>query len=175
MDAVLKFDFFILDLIRNNPTCGFFDGLMVFFTKLGDGGIVWIALTVICLISDKYRKVGAAMAVSLVIALLAGVMGLKELVARPRPFQLKDVYLLIPEPAGFSFPSGHTMASFAAAFSVWLTHKKEGTLTLIVAALIGFSRIYLYVHFLTDVLAGAVLGILFGWIGTALVYKKIKF
>lgn len=175
MDAVLKFDFFILDLIRNNLTCGFFDGLMVFFTKLGDGGIVWIALTVICLISDKYRKVGAAMAVSLVIALLAGVMGLKELVARPRPFQLKDVYLLIPEPAGFSFPSGHTMVSFAAAFSVWLTHKKEGALSLIVAALIGFSRIYLYVHFLTDVLAGAVLGILFGWIGTALVYKKIKF
>lgn len=175
MDAVLKFDFFILDLIRNNLTCGFFDGLMVFFTKLGDGGIVWIALTVICLISDKYRKVGAAMAVSLAIALLAGVMGLKELVARPRPFQLKDVYLLIPEPAGFSFPSGHTMVSFAAAFSVWLTHRKEGALTLIVAALIGFSRIYLYVHFLTDVLAGAVLGILFGWIGTALVYKKIKF
>lgn len=126
MDAVLKFDFFILDLIRNNLTCGFFDGLMVFFTKLGDGGIVWIALTVICLISDKYRKVGAAMAVSLVIALLAGVMGLKELVARPRPFQLKDVYLLIPEPAGFSFPSGHTMASFAAAFSVWLHSQKRG-------------------------------------------------
>lgn len=175
METVLKFDFFVLDFIRNNLTCVFFDGLMVFFTKLGDSGLIWIIFTVIFLITDKYRKVGAAMAVSLIVALFVGNYYLKELVARPRPFQLKEVYILIPKPEGYSFPSGHTMASFAAAFALRLTHKKEGTLAIILAVFIGFSRMYLYVHFFTDVLCGALFGMLFGYVGTAVVYKRLRF
>lgn len=175
METLLKFDFYILDLIRDCLSCGFFDRFMVFMTKLGDAGFVWIVLTIAFLISDKYRKVGAAMAISLVLSLFVGNFYLKDIFERPRPFMLKEVSLLIPKPSGYSFPSGHTIASFAAAFPLWLTHKKEGRIALIAAALIGFSRMYLYVHFFTDVLCGAIFGILFGYISAALIYKKLKF
>lgn len=175
MEKILNFDFFVLDFIRENLTCGFLDGLMIFFTKLGDGGLVWVLVALFCLFQPRYRKVGAAMTVSLVLSLLIGNFLIKALVARPRPFQLKDAYILIPEPSGYSFPSGHTTASFAAAFAVWRTHKKEGAALLVLAAIIGFSRMYLYVHFFTDVLCGAAAGIFFGYLGSALVFKKSNF
>lgn len=175
MDAILKFDFFILDLIQNYMRCGFLDAVMMFFTKLGDNGIIWIVLTILCLITDKYRKLGSAMAVALVICLLVGNGVLKELFARQRPFQLNEISLLIAQPSGYSFPSGHTMSSFAAACAIGLTHKKFSKWAYILAGLIAFSRMYLYVHFLTDVLAGVLFGLLFGWIGAAIVYRKLKF
>lgn len=175
MDAILKFDFFILDLIQNYMRCGFLDAVMVFFTKLGDNGIIWIALTLACLITDKYRKLGSAMAVALVICLLLGNEVLKEVFARPRPFQINEISLLIAAPSGYSFPSGHTMSSFAAATAIGLTHRKYAKWAYTLAVLIGFSRMYLYVHFFTDVLVGALFGILFGWLGAAIVYRRLKF
>ncbi len=148
---------------------------MVFFTKLGDGGLIWIILTLLCLYSDKYRKLGAAMTFSLVVALLLGNELLKELVRRPRPFTTGEISLLIPPPSGFSFPSGHTMASFAAAGAIYLPHKKLGKWALILAILISFSRIYLYVHFPTDVICGVLFGLLFGYMGCVIIYKKFRF
>ena len=148
---------------------------MVFFTKLGDSGLIWIILTLLCLYSDKYRKLGAAMTFSLVVALLLGNEILKELIRRPRPFTLNEISLLIPPPSGFSFPSGHTMASFAAAGAICFTHKKLGKWALILATLISFSRMYLYVHFPTDVLCGVLFGLLFGYMGCVIIYKKFRF
>lgn len=175
MEAISKFDFFVLDFIQNYMRSGFLDAVMSFFTKIGDNGIIWIVLTLICLITDKYRKLGSAMAVSLVICLLLGNEVLKEVFARQRPYIINEIQLIIAPPGGYSFPSGHTMSSFAAAASIGLTHKKYAKWAYIIAGLIAFSRMYLYVHFLTDVLAGALFGLLFGWIGTAIVYRKLKF
>jgi len=113
MDAILKFDYFVLDLIQNYMRCGFLDAVFVFFTRLGDGGFIWILLTLICLISEKYRKLGSCLAVSLVLCLLIGNEVLKEVFARQRPFYGTEISLWITPPGGYSFPSGHTMSSFA--------------------------------------------------------------
>ena len=175
MNTILGIDFLILDLIQNYMRCGFLDAVMVFFTRLGDGGIIWIVITLMCLYSEKYRKLGAALAFSLVIALIFGNELLKDLVRRPRPYTMREIALLITPPGGYSFPSGHTMASFAAANTIWLTHKKWGRWAFVIAAFIAFSRVYLYVHFPTDVLCGVIFGLLFGYLGAALIYRKLRF
>lgn len=175
MNTILNIDFFLLDLIQNYLRCGFLDAVMVFFTQLGDNGIIWIVLTLIFLYTERYRKMGVAMTFALVIALLLGNELLKELIRRPRPFTFREISLLIPPPSGFSFPSGHTMASFAAANAIWLTHRRLGKWAFLVASIIAFSRVYLYVHFPTDVLCGTLFGLLFGYLGTALIYRKFRF
>jgi len=175
LNTILNIDIFILDLIQSTLRCGFLDAVMIFFTKIGDNGIIWIVLTLMFLYTEKYRKMGVAMTFALVIALLLGNELLKELVRRPRPFTLKEITLLIPPPSGFSFPSGHTMASFAAANAIRLTHRKIGNWAFLAAFLIAFSRIYLYVHFTTDVICGALFGLLFGYLGAALIYRKFRF
>ena len=148
---------------------------MVFFTKLGDDGIIWIAITLICLITDKYRKVGSALTIALVICLLLGNEVLKEGFMRLRPFQQREFSLIIPAPSGYSFPSGHTMSSFAAAFVFYFVQKRYFKWALCLAVLISFSRMYLYVHFFSDVLVGALFGILFGYLGAVIIYRKFKF
>ena len=91
---------------------------------------------------------------------------LKPLVARPRPFvQNPEVTMLIPKLSSYSFPSGHSASSFCAAVYLFGWNKKAGSLALIVAALIAFSRLYFYMHFPTDVLCGALLGSIIGYLG----------
>ncbi len=136
------------------------DKLMVVMTTLGNGGMLWIAIAVILLLNQKTRKCGILMLVSMAIGYLVGNIIMKNLIQRARPCWLDNsITLLIQNPADYSFPSGHTLASFEAAFTIFLFNKKWGSLALIVAALIGFSRIYLFVHFPSDVLFGMILGI----------------
>lgn len=175
METILKIDTIILDFIQNYLRCGFLDSLFVFITKLGDMGLIWILITLVFLATDKYRKAGSAMAIGLFICLILGNEVLKEVFARPRPFQASEFSLIIAPPSGYSFPSGHTMSSFAAATSMGLSHKRLSKWGYILAGLIAFSRMYLYVHYFTDVLAGAILGVIFGYIGSAIVYKKLDF
>lgn len=175
MDLIYKIDFFILDFIQKFLKCDFLDAVMVFFTKLGDDGIIWIVITLLCLLSDKYRKTGSALTFALVLCLLLGNEVLKESFMRLRPFQQREIQLLIPAPSGYSFPSGHTMSSFAAAFVFYFTHRKFFKWTVILAGLIAFSRIYLCVHFFTDVFVGVLFGILFGYLGAVIIYRKFKF
>ena len=114
------------------------------------------------------------MALSLILGTIVGNIGLKNIFARPRPFTLNpDMVdnIIISLPNSYSFPSGHTMSSFECAFSVFFYNKKWGIAPIILAALIGFSRNYLYVHYLTDVIAGAILGVLIAAI-VYLLYKK---
>jgi undecaprenyl-diphosphatase len=142
---------------------------------LGDGGILWIALAVILLCFPKYRKTGFAMSAALLMGLLICNLSLKPLVARIRPydFQLqnfnKSIPLLIAAPHDYSFPSGHTIASFEAAVALLIRDRKLGMGALALAVLIAFSRLYLYVHYPTDVLASVVLGTLLAFIGTVIV------
>lgn len=137
----------------------FLDRLMTGISFLGNAGWFWIVLTAVFLFIPRYRVCGVTMAVALILDLLICNVGLKNLVARERPCWIDpSVQLLIPSPEDFSFPSGHSAASFAAASAIALHHRKEGAAALILAALIAFSRLYLFVHFPTDVVGGCLVG-----------------
>lgn len=146
------------------------DTLAIFFNYAGEHGELWIALTVLLLLFRRTRKAGCAMAMALVLYLLAGDCFLKPLFARPRPCDVNNaITILVRRPHGHSFPSGHTASAFAAAFALWLQNRKFGTPALVLAAFIAFTRLYLYVHFPTDVLGGLLLGLALGAIASGLV------
>ena len=144
--------------------------IMYFFTCLGNAGIFWIllALALLTVLPKKYRKVGLTMAIALILSLIMcnGVM--KNFYHRVRPFvtdttlQETELYGIFATIHDWSFPSGHTSASFAAAVAMFMWYKKEGTGALIIAALVSISRLYLTVHYPTDVLASLILGSLYG-------------
>lgn len=143
------------------------DTIMCFFTKLGNAGMLWIAIAVVLLAFPKTRKCGMVVAVSLCIEVLLCNVILKNAVGRIRPCDVNtSIRLLVSRPTDFSFPSGHTASSFAAAAALYFSGMK--TLwkpALAVAAIIAFSRMYLYVHYPTDILGGIVIGVLSGYIG----------
>ena len=160
----VSFDLPILDWIQNTLQCGFLDTVMPLITVLGDGGIFWIACAVLMLLLKKYRKAGFSAALALIFGLVICNMILKPTVARIRPYDYQEqlgiiINLLIDKEHSLSFPSGHTIASFEAATAILLRHKKLGTAAMILAILIAFSRMYLYVHYPTDVIVSVFLGI----------------
>ena len=174
----MAFEFAFLDGLQalRNPVL---DALAVFFDFTGAHGELWIVLTLLLLLRRPTRKAGAAMAVALVLYMLAGHCVLKPLFARPRPCDIRpEMLTLVARPNGWSFPSGHTASAFSAAFGLWMQNRKLGTPALVLAAFIGFTRLYLYVHFPTDVLGGALLGLALGAAASAFInygtnhYKK---
>ena len=152
------------------------DKTLAFITSLGNAGIIWIVLAVVLLILPKTRKTGIIVAAALLMDLILCNLILKNLVARVRPYDVNTaIAILIKKPLDFSFPSGHTAASFAAMTALFLAKMKKAWIAaLILAVLIAFSRLYFYVHYPTDVLGGAVVGILSGIIGYAIVEKIDK-
>ena len=151
----------------------FFDKIVLFITHLGDAGIFWIALALFLLCFKKYRKSGAGMAVSLIFSLIFTNMILKNLVARERPFNTDPTLDNLAQEDSFSFPSGHTSASIAAALSLLYYHRKEGIAALVLGILISLSRIYICVHYPTDVLGGVVVGALSAFL-SVLVIKFVS-
>ncbi len=172
------FDLPILDFIRQQLHSSLLDGPMVIITSLADAGILWILLALILLCIPKYRPTGFAMGTALVMGLILCNGILKPLVGRIRPFAYelehfgKVIPLLVPPPTDASFPSGHTIASFEAAVVMVLRHKKAGIPWLILAFLIAFSRLYLYVHYPTDVLFSMMLGTGIAFLGCWLVKQS---
>ena len=172
-----NFDLPILDWIAQHLWCPFLDAVMPVVTKLGNGGIFWIAVSVVLMLIPKYRKAGFSMGAALLMGLLLCNLTLKPLVARIRPYDYqlehfgKVIPLLISAPHDFSFPSGHTIASFEAATALLLHNKKLGIPAMVLAALVAFSRLYLYVHYPTDVIASILLGVGLAFLGTWLVKK----
>lgn len=154
----------ILDLIQNMRT-PLLDDLMCFITKLGNAGAIWILLTVILLIIPKTRKSGVIVMIALAIDVILCNVILKNLVARVRPFDVNTmITLLIPKPYDYSFPSGHTAASFATVAALFFAgEQKIWKCTLVLAVLIAFSRLYLYMHYPTDILGGIIVGIVAGY------------
>ncbi len=152
------------------------DILMPAVTSLGNGGMIWILLSVVLLIIPQTRKTGAVLAAALLLDVIFcnGIM--KNVVARMRPYDRNPaVELLIPKPGDYSFPSGHTAASFASASALYFGGGRFlWKPALVLAVLIACSRLYLYVHYPTDVLGGAALGILCGYFGNLIVQKVWK-
>lgn len=156
----MTWEFHFLDHIQRTLQSPLLDKIMPFLSALANSGFIWILVTVILLCIRKYRHAGQASAISLLFMLLVGNLLLKPLVARTRPFDVNTaIQLLIEPPKDYSFPSGHTFASFACAFTLLLEDRRLGIPALVLAVLIAFSRMYLYVHYPTDVLAGILLGL----------------
>lgn len=145
--------------LQGNPVL---DGLMLFVSWLGNGGRLFIALSLLMLCVRRTRALGGVCCTALALDGLVVNLALKPLVARARPFADGAFALLLAPPGDFSFPSGHTAAAFAFAFALAPAGKKWSAAAIAFAALMGVSRMYLTVHFPTDVLCGAVVGALCG-------------
>ena len=149
--------------------------IMVFITSLGDGGIVWLSMAVVMLVFKKTRLCGITIMAGMALSLLLGNLFLKNVIARPRPCAVDStVKLLIPYPSEYSFPSGHTLHGFTAATAIFLYFKKAGIGALLLAAAIAFSRMYLFVHYPTDILGGILLGMLDAVIVYTIVQKIMR-
>lgn len=167
----MAWEFVVLDWFQSihNPVL---TSILKFVTMLGEAGWFWILLGVLLLCSRKYRACGVAVLLALLLDLVLANMILKPLVARPRPCWVRDtVEMLVRVPKDYSFPSGHTMASFAAAGALYFTKRTWGCWAMVLAFFMGISRLYFYVHFPTDVLAGLVLGLLCGFLGAFFMKK----
>ena len=153
---------YIQEVVRNE----FFTSLFRGITALGDSGAAWVVLSLVLLIPRKTRKAGVMSLTALVFSFLVNNLMLKNLVGRVP---------LIPRPWDYSFPSGHTGSSFASA---WVFFRKlprwAGIFLLVMAGLIGLSRLYLGVHYPTDVLFGAVSGILCGYAAEIVVEQIVS-
>lgn len=168
-------EFTILDFLQGIRTpVG--DAVMCFITKLGDAGMIWIVLAVILLLIPKTRKTGIVIMAALCIDLVVCNGILKNLFARIRPCDVNtQIQLLIARPDDFSFPSGHTAASFAAVAALYFSgERKLWKPALILACLIAFSRLYLYVHYPTDILGGIFVGLAAGYMGCVMIRKWMK-
>ncbi len=163
MEWVQQFDFWVLDWIQQHLKGGLLDVVMPLITALGNGGWFFLVLTVGLLLSKRYRQQGKTLGGALLLCLLVGNLLLKPLVGRIRPYDLVEGFELLVQPLrDYSFPSGHTMAAAACAAVFWRYRrlfKGWSAVVLLGAVLMAFSRLYLYVHFPTDVLCGAVLGV----------------
>ena len=160
------------------PRTAVLDSFFLAVTKIaGSYGQLWVIVAAVLLVFKKTRKAGVAVLLAYAAVFLIGQYGLKNLVSRPRPCQIDlDFALLVDRPSSSSFPSTHSAWAFGAATAVFMQHKKSGIAAFIAAALIAFSRMYLFLHFPTDVLVGIVLGIALGvlanWI-TGRIWKTV--
>lgn len=175
LDFITNADSSILLFIQDYVRIPFLNPAVVFITSLGNAGIIWIIVSLLLLIPEKTRKIGCMSFLALFFSLLVNNLLLKTLVKRIRPYDLiGGLVPLVQKPSDFSFPSGHTGSSFASA---WILYhnlpKKAGIPFLILAVLISLSRLYVGVHYPSDVLAGFLTGILSGYLAE-LVFLKIR-
>ena len=159
----------VLDWIQTHLRCGFLDAVLPVISWTCDHGEIWILLAAVLLFWKKHRRTGVSVSFALILDLICCNMILKPLVGRIRPFAVNTaVELLTAPPADASFPSGHTAASFAAVFALWASGSPLWKPAAVLASVIAFSRLYLYVHWPTDVLGGILVGAVAGWAGARL-------
>ncbi len=163
-DSLIEWELSLLHLIQDGAT-EIGSVLWSVITSFGEAGIFWIALSLLLMFPKKTRRAGFSMGLALLLGVILGNGVLKNVIARPRPYDLDPALshrLAFGEMStDFSFPSGHTLASFEAATALFCRHKKWGTAALVLAFFVSVSRLFLLVHYPTDLLAGAILGILF--------------
>ena len=164
MEALLRLDGQLLVAIQSLHM-SWLDPIVSFYTKLGDAGLLWIALSLAMLFWKPTRRAGALALGAMVLGLLVTNLTIKPLVERPRPWLDWPIVPLVTEGDPNSFPSGHTCAAFAAAM-VWvrtLPQKRDRIIAAVLAVCMGLSRLYVGVHYPTDVLVGALIGSLCAW------------
>lgn len=155
-----EFELEVLDFIKDHIKNGFLDTVMPIITMCGNLGIFWVAVALIISAKAKYRRCSITMLIGLIAGVLIGNLFIKNAVRRDRPCWIIELQnMLIDNPQDFSFPSGHTLSSFCAAAILFYYDKRLGIPSFGIATLIAFSRMYLYVHFPTDIVGGALLGI----------------
>ena len=175
LQSVQNLDGEILLQIQQHLRTDMLTPLMKFVTFLGNGGWFWILCAVVLLAIPKTRKTGYAAVLSLIFGVIVTNLLLKNIVARPRPFaEIEALIPLIAKPTDFSFPSGHTTASFAVALVMLrMLPKKIGIPAVVLAALVAFSRLYLGVHYPTDVLVGFVVALVGSSLAVWIVRMKL--
>ena len=164
MNWLNEYELPILWWIREHLTNPFLDMVMPLVSSLARHGEFWIVLALILLCFKKTRKAGVAMAIAMACGFLVGNLGLKNLFARIRPYDMVEVEMLVEHLSDFSFPSGHTLVSFNAAIALHHYHRKWGIAALVLASVIACSRLYLFVHYPTDVVAGVLLAVGLAWV-----------
>ena len=179
LQYLMSVDENILLWIQNNLRSDILTPIFTFITTLGNGGAIWIAGSVLLLIPKQTRKVGVMSLTALAFSVLIDNVILKNLIGRTRPYEVVNgLTSLVGIQNDYSFPSGHTGSSFAAAIVMFRAlPKKYGVPALILAFLIGFSRLYVGVHYPSDVICGALIGtgiaLLIYWVSTIFVEKKV--
>lgn len=173
IEVLREFELNILNAIHGVAGGAWLDSAMVLMSHIGEWGIVWIVFAVALMFSKRYRLFGVLMCIGMLIGVLVGNLVMKNVFDRLRPFAHNtEIMLLIEAPGDPSFPSGHTLSSFISATVLAYTRKKRFAVpAFVLAGLMAFSRMYLYVHFPSDVLCGIVLGI---GIGTAVYFVAVK-
>lgn len=172
----VHFDLPMLDWIQETMGSPFLDTVMPYITLLGEAGIFWIACSVILMLIPGQRKAGFSMGVALMLGLVICNIILKPTIGRIRPYDYqlqyfgREIALLIEAQHDYSFPSGHTIASFEACVALTLHNKKLGIPACVLSVLVAFSRLYLYVHYPTDVFTSVILGFVLAWVGTWIVH-----
>lgn len=166
LEFLTEFDYSILDFIYRNIRCDFLDPIMAVLSYMAYNGIGLIVIAVVLIIPRKTRVWGCMALCAITLGFICGDLIIKNLVCRVRPYDdyqnfhnaVMPFTLNAGKETSYSFPSGHSCCAFASAVVYFKANKKIGTVALIIAALIAFSRMYNYVHFLTDVIAGSALG-----------------
>ena len=161
------------------PRGSVLDAFFLGVTKIaGSYGQLWVVIALVLLIFKKTRRAGVSLLIAYVGVFLLGQYGLKNLISRPRPCQIDTAFpLLVSRPSSSSFPSTHSAWAFGGATAIFLQHRKAGIAAYVAAILIGFSRLYLFLHFPTDVLFGAAMGVALGFAAdrlTAYAARKLK-
>ena len=176
MDSILQFDHSVIFYVHEHLVYSFLTPIMAILSKITSNGALWIVIALLLMIQKKYRVLGVAIIIALGFVFIIGDQGLKPNVARLRPFvDFPNVTVplesALPKATSFSFPSGHSFGSFASAMTIYLglsqiapQKRYLGILALILSVVVAFSRVYLFVHYPTDVLTGLVLGIIVGFI-----------
>ena len=166
-----EFDFLYALQNIHNPIL---DKIMIVLSTIGDAGLLWIGVAILLICMKKYRKCGLQVAVAMLLTFIVGNLILKNMIHRDRPCWIDpSITLLVKSPSDFSFPSGHSMNGFTASVSILLCDKKLGIPAVILAAAIAFSRLYNFVHFPTDVIAGIVIGIVSALFVNYLFQRKV--
>lgn len=179
MQHILTVDYEILNFICHWLRNDFLNPIMLFITHLGDGGAIWIFIALIFLLKKQTRIFGISMLVSLLAGLIIGNIIMKPFFARPRPFKTYEDIINIINQGGYSFPSGHSLSSFTAATSFYLCAKHKNTnlnlarLFLVLATLIALSRLYVCVHYPTDVICGSLIGVIIAIIVVKIIIKRL--
>lgn len=175
LEQITKMDFAVLDFIQAYFKCQFLDFIMPFISRLGNGGSIWLLIAAVMLLKKKYRKQGLVLLIGLAVGFVVGNLLLKPIIARPRPSWINfHISLLIDNPSDYSFPSGHTLSSFIAAILISANNHKLSYAAIPLACFMAFSRLYLYVHYPSDVLAAVILAVIVAVTIHRIFYRKQK-